>query len=141
MGLLLPPDLTSPGVEMSEQGCKLADMHDLPSRHGTASGCSQTSLHQGGAMAASTNNGKHERDDVAAPTTVGQDERAGRRRRSSGISETFSARVKSCRKAAKRIVSRDWFDQAVVGLILVNCVFLALDDPTVEASCTQTLNY
>ncbi|CAN0099659.1 unnamed protein product [Ascophyllum nodosum] len=34
----------------------------------------------------------------------------------------------------KLIVSNDWFDYAVAGLIFVNCVFLALDDPTREAS-------
>lgn len=78
--------------------------------------------------------GEHKSDDAAAPTTVGRDEKAACRRRSSGISETFSDKVESCRKAAKHMISRDWFDQAVVGLILVNCVFLALDDPTAEAS-------
>lgn len=38
----------------------------------------------------------------------------------------------TCRGWAKHVVSRPWFDSAVVSLILVNCVFLALDDPTVE---------
>lgn len=42
-----------------------------------------------------------------------------------------------CRGWAKHVVSRPWFDSAVVGLILVNCVFLALDDPTAEVrSCS-----
>lgn len=38
----------------------------------------------------------------------------------------------TCRGCAKHVVSRPWFDSAVVGIILVNCVFLALDDPTAE---------
>ena len=38
----------------------------------------------------------------------------------------------TCRGRAAYVVSCAWFDSAVVGLILVNCVFLALDDPTEE---------
>lgn len=34
----------------------------------------------------------------------------------------------------KLIISHGWFDNAVVGLILVNCVLLALEDPTREVS-------
>ncbi len=36
------------------------------------------------------------------------------------------------RGRAASVISRAWFDSAVVGLILVNCIFLALDDPTEE---------
>lgn len=50
------------------------------------------------------------------------------------LSEAFASRRMACSHAAQRVISADWFDQAVVALILVNCVFLALDDPTVEAS-------
>lgn len=49
--------------------------------------------------------------------------------------------ISTCRGCAKHVVSRPWFDSAVVGLILVNCIFLALDDPTAEVrlnNCTTT---
>lgn len=48
--------------------------------------------------------------------------------------EAGAKRGASCRRAAKLLISHDWFDRSVVGLILINCVFLALDDPTLEAS-------
>ncbi|CAM9357557.1 unnamed protein product, partial [Hapterophycus canaliculatus] len=41
--------------------------------------------------------------------------------------------VFACREWTKQVVSRAWFDSAVCGVILVNCVFLALDDPTEES--------
>ncbi|CAM9416805.1 unnamed protein product, partial [Scytosiphon promiscuus] len=43
------------------------------------------------------------------------------------------AGVLACREWTKQVISRTWFDSAVCGVILVNCVFLALDDPTAES--------
>lgn len=51
-----------------------------------------------------------------------------------GLLGSLSERRDAWRLAAKLLISQDWFDHAVVALILVNCVFLALDDPTAEAS-------
>lgn len=105
---------------MSTQDGKPAAAHHIPSGHDDiTSGCNQTNSHQGGAAATPTIANK--RDKSASGT-------------STGISQSFSQRVRSCRRASKRMITRDWFDQAVVGLILVNCIFLALDDPTMEAS-------
>ncbi|CAM9490330.1 unnamed protein product [Ectocarpus fasciculatus] len=42
------------------------------------------------------------------------------------------AHQSTCRGWAKLVTSQDWFDSFVVGIILVNCVFLGLDDPTAE---------
>lgn len=46
--------------------------------------------------------------------------------------EAVSCRTKIPSEAAQKVISHELFDQAVVSLILVNCVFLALDDPTAE---------
>lgn len=46
--------------------------------------------------------------------------------------EAMSRRTRKPSQAAKEVVSHELFDQAVVFLILVNCVFLAFDDPTAE---------
>lgn len=116
MGLLSPG--LPPRLVMPTQDGESTAAYIVPSRHDDiTSGCNQTSSHQGGAAAAPTN----KRDKKACGTSI-------------GISQKFSQRVCSYRRASKRMISRDWFDQAVVGLILVNCFFLALDDPTLEAS-------
>lgn len=49
------------------------------------------------------------------------------------------AAVLACRGWTKHVISRTWFDSAVCGVILVNCVFLALDDPTAEVRALQVL--
>lgn len=106
---------------MSTQHGKSAAAHHRSSRHDDiiTSGCNQTDSYQG--------------DAAAAPATA-----ISREKSTTGtysrISQSWSQRVRSYRRASKRMISRDWFDQAVVGLILVNCIFLALDDPTMEAS-------
>lgn len=66
------------------------------------------------------------------------DARERRRGPCAAAVEAAAERGASCRRAAKLMISHDWFDRSVVGLILINCVFLALDDPTLEAS-TRTL--
>lgn len=75
-----------------------------------------------------------EEDDVEAPK--GSKRLCGF---SGGILERLGNIAALFRRRAKRVITHDWFDQAVVGLILVNCVFLALDDPTLEVSDTLCL--
>lgn len=41
---------------------------------------------------------------------------------------------KECRAFSMFVITRSWFDSTVICLILANCVFLALDDPTEEVS-------
>lgn len=53
--------------------------------------------------------------------------------------EAVTARIRNCSRMANKVMSCNCFDQAVVGLILVNCVFLAFDDPTEEVRLASTL--
>lgn len=50
--------------------------------------------------------------------------------------EALSRKTRGVSRAANAVVSHELFDQSVVCLILVNCVFLAFDDPTAEV-CTE----
>ena len=44
--------------------------------------------------------------------------------------ESTETPLNPVRKAALQIVEAKWFDTLIIGLIAVNCVFLAMEDPT-----------
>lgn len=43
--------------------------------------------------------------------------------------------LEACRTHSMFVITQSYFDSTVIFLILANCVFLALDDPTAEVRC------